>query len=89
GGAKGELDINRLLNKRASITATSLRGRPPAQKAAIALRVATAVWPLYQCGALQYAPTKAFPLAQAADAHRLLESGTNVGKIVLTTESGG
>lgn len=84
GGRKGTLDLNQLLVKRATVTATSLRGRPVAQKAAICASVAERVWPLVASGAIRLAPETLFPLEEVADAHRQLESGQNVGKVVLT-----
>ena len=83
GGTKATLDLSRLLTKAATITATSLRFRPPAEKAAIVDQVATRVWPLFESGAIPLPPVTTFPLEQAAAAHRQLESGQNTGKIVL------
>ncbi len=83
GGRKGTLDLNRLLIKRATVTATSLRGRPVAQKAAVCTAVAERVWPLIANSAIKLAPETRFAFAEVAAAHRLLESGENVGKIVL------
>ncbi|MBU4188925.1 MAG: NAD(P)H-quinone oxidoreductase [Propionicimonas sp.] len=83
GGRKGTLDLNRLLIKRATVTATSLRGRPVAQKAAVCTRVAERVWPLIANSAIKLAPETRFAFAEVAAAHQLLESGESVGKIVL------
>lgn len=83
GGAKAELNLGRLLGKRASVTATSLRGRPVEQKAAIVARVAESVWPLYAAGRIKPATETRFGLAEAAQAHARLESGDNIGKILL------
>jgi len=83
GGRKGTLDLNRLLTKRATVTATSLRFRPIAQKAAICAAVAQRVWPLIASGAIRPAPETRFGLDQAAQAHAQLESGDNIGKVVL------
>ena len=84
GGTKGTLDLNRLLTKAATITATSLRFRPPSEKAQIVHEVAERVWPLFETGQIPLPPITTFPLAQAGAAHELLDSGDNVGKIVLT-----
>ncbi len=84
GGRKGTLDLNRLLTMRGTVTATSLRGRPVEQKAAICTAVAERVWPMIGSGAIRLAPETRFPLEQVADAHRQLESGQNVGKVILT-----
>lgn len=83
GGRKGTLDLNRLLSKRATVTATSLRGRPVAQKAEICGRVAEVVWPLIAAGRLRIAPESRFDFTQVADAHAHLESGANIGKVIL------
>ncbi len=83
GGRKGTLDLNRLLTKRATVTATSLRGRPVEQKAAIARSVAERVWPLIASGQIKPAPETRFPLEQVAEAHRYLESGEHTGKVIL------
>lgn len=83
GGRKAELDINKLLTKRATVTATSLRGRPADQKAAIAQAVAERVWPLYASGSVAPAPTKVFDLTEAAAAHEWFDSGEHRGKLVL------
>lgn len=83
GGTKGTLNLNSLLNKRATVTATSLRGRPVAQKAEICQRVAQRVWPLYESGKIRPPHETRVPFEQVAQAHALLESGENSGKIVL------
>ena len=84
GGRKATLDMNALLVKRALVTATSIRGRPSAQKAAIAAAVAERVWPLVAAGAIKPAPETRFPLAEVAQAHAHLASGQNIGKVILT-----
>lgn len=84
GGVKGELNLNKLLGKMGTVTATSLRFRPSAEKAAICSRVADAVWPLIESGAIRLAGETRFPIDQVAAAHEWLASGENVGKIVLT-----
>lgn len=83
GGRRGTLDLATLLAKRGTITATSLRGRPADQKAAICRRVLDEVWPLVAEGRIRPAPETRFPLAQVADAHRHLASGENIGKVIL------
>jgi putative PIG3 family NAD(P)H quinone oxidoreductase len=85
GGAKAELDINALLRKCAAVIATSLRGRPAGEKAAIVAAVRERVWPLIESGQVKPVVHRTYPLAQAADAHRELESGANIGKVLLTT----
>jgi putative PIG3 family NAD(P)H quinone oxidoreductase len=83
GGRKGTLDLGRLLTIRGSVLATTLRSRPIAEKAAICCRVAETVWPLIASGRIRPAPQTTFPLGDAASAHRRLESGDNIGKVVL------
>jgi putative PIG3 family NAD(P)H quinone oxidoreductase len=85
GGTKAELDINTLLRKCAAVIATSLRGRPGAEKAAIVAAVREHVWPLVESGRVRPVVHRTFPLAQAPDAHRELEASTNIGKVLLTT----
>lgn len=84
GGRKGTLDLNKLLVKRGTVTATSLRGRPAEQKAAICAAVRDRVWPLVESGAIRPAPETRFAFEEVADAHRHLESGGNIGKVILT-----
>lgn len=83
GGRKGTLDLNRLLTRRATVTATSLRFRPVGQKAAICTAVAERVWPLIGSGVIRPAPETRFGLDDMAAAHRHLESGDNIGKVLL------
>jgi putative PIG3 family NAD(P)H quinone oxidoreductase len=83
GGARGELDLAALMRKRASIHASTLRARPAAEKAAIVAAVRERVWPLVASGRVRPVIDRAFPMADAAAAHRLLEAGTHVGKILL------
>jgi putative PIG3 family NAD(P)H quinone oxidoreductase len=85
GGVKAEFDINALLRKCGAVIATSLRGRPPAEKAAIVAAVREHVWPLIESGQVKPVVHQTFRLAQAADAHRVLEGGSNIGKVLLTT----
>jgi putative PIG3 family NAD(P)H quinone oxidoreductase len=84
GGRKGTLDLGTLLTKRGRVIATSLRSRSVAEKADILRTVRRSVWPLISSGDILPAPQTEFPLEQAAEAHRRLESGDNLGKIVLT-----
>lgn len=84
GGVKGELNLNALLTKGATVTATSLRFRPVNEKCAIVARVAAEVWPLINEGTIRLARETRFPVDQVREAHELLASGNNVGKIILT-----
>lgn len=85
-GTKAELDIAKLLNKRATITATSLRMRSVEQKSEIVRQVTERVWPMITAGLIKFAPETRFPLREAATAHEILASGSNVGKLILTVE---
>ena len=85
GGVRADLDIGALLRKCAAVIATSLRGRPVAEKAAIVAAVLEHVWPLIEAGQVKPVVYRTFPLAHAGDAHRELEAGNNIGKILLTT----
>ncbi len=83
GGAKAEIDLGQVLRRRLSISGSTLRPRPVAFKAAIARNLRERVWPLFEQGKLRPVIYRTFPLAQAAEAHALMESSTHVGKIVL------
>ncbi len=83
GGAKGELDIATLLRKRGAVIATSLRARPAAEKAAICSAVAEHVWPLVADGRIRTMVSRTLPLADVAEAHRLMEAGEHTGKLAL------
>ena len=83
GGTRAELDINKLLRKRAAVIGTTLRARPAAEKAAICSSVVEHVWPLVAEGLVRPVVHGTVPLDRAADAHRLMESGEHSGKILL------
>jgi NADPH:quinone reductase-like Zn-dependent oxidoreductase len=83
GGIKGRLNLAALLGKRAAITATSLRARPLGEKASIVAAVREHVWPLIGAGRVRPVVDSTVPLRDAAEAHRVLESGTHVGKVLL------
>ncbi|MBE6476619.1 MAG: NAD(P)H-quinone oxidoreductase [Propionibacteriaceae bacterium] len=85
-GVKGTLNLGVLLNKRGTITATSLRGRPSDQRAAICRRVEEVVWPMLANGTIKPGNQTRVPLEEAARAHELLESGENTGKIILVAK---
>jgi putative PIG3 family NAD(P)H quinone oxidoreductase len=84
GGVKAELNLAKLLAKRAAVIATSLRARPGEEKAAIVAAVREHVWPLVEAGTVRPVADRTFPLADAAAAHRLMESSAHIGKILLT-----
>ena len=83
GGRTGTIDLGVLLAKRGTVAAISLRGRPVEQKADICRHVAAEVWPLLADGTIKPTPLTTYALDEVVDAHRALESGDNVGKIVL------
>ncbi|GAA4818307.1 NAD(P)H-quinone oxidoreductase [Nocardioides caeni] len=84
GGVKAELDISRLLAKRGAVIATALRSRPVAGKSAICASVVEHVWPLVADGRVRPVVSAVLPLDEVAEAHRLIESGEAVGKVLLT-----
>jgi putative PIG3 family NAD(P)H quinone oxidoreductase len=83
GGTKAELNLGMLLAKRASVHATTLRSRPVDEKGAIVRSVVDNVWPLVGAGAVRPVVYAEVPMADAAEAHRMLDSGEHVGKILL------
>jgi len=83
GGSKSELDLRPLMLKRLTITASTLRAQPVTNKGRIAAELKENVWPLFQTRQLKPVIYARFPLADAAGAHRLMESDTHIGKIVL------
>ena len=84
GGRKGTLHLGKLLNKRGLVTATSLRGRPLQQKAAICAEVARTVWPMIEQGVVKPAFETRYRAADVRVAHEHLASGDAVGKLILT-----
>jgi putative PIG3 family NAD(P)H quinone oxidoreductase len=87
GGIKGELNIAKLLSKRAHVIGTTLRGRPtygPSSKSEIVAEVTRSVWPMIADGRVRPIIGARLPIQDAAEAHRLLSSGQVTGKIVLT-----
>jgi putative PIG3 family NAD(P)H quinone oxidoreductase len=84
GGARTEINLSALMQRRLTITGSVLRPRTPAQKGAIARELETRVWPLLAARLVRPIVDRTVPLANAADAHRALENGEVVGKIVLT-----
>ena len=83
GGNKSELDLRPLMMKRLTISASTLRAQPIANKGRIAAALRENVWPLFETRGLKPVIHARFPLADAAGAHRLMESDTHIGKIVL------
>ena len=85
GGTKAELDISALMRKQGAVIGTLLRARPTEGKSAICRSVVEHVWPLVADGKVKPIVHTTLPLEQAGDAHALMESSGNVGKILLTT----
>ena len=84
GGARAEVDLARMLTRRLSLTGSTLRPRPSAEKGRIADALEKAVWPLLAAGTVAPVIDSTLPLAEAAEAHRRMESNAHIGKIVLT-----
>jgi putative PIG3 family NAD(P)H quinone oxidoreductase len=83
GGNRSELDLRPFMVKRLTLTASTLRAQPVANKGRIAAALRKEVWPLFASRGLKPVIHARFPLADAAGAHRLMESDTHIGKIVL------
>ena len=83
-GAKAEIPIFDLMRRRLTLTGSTLRGRDAGFKSLVADELARTVWPHVEAGRLKPVMDRTFPLARAADAHRRMEAGEHVGKIVLT-----
>jgi NADPH:quinone reductase len=84
GGARTELNLNTVMSKRLTITGSTLRIRSVAQKALVAEGVRRNVWPLLETKRVRPIIFATFPLAEASEAHRMMETSQHIGKIVLT-----
>jgi NADPH2:quinone reductase len=87
GGTKASIDTLPVLQRRLIITGSTLRPRPVAEKAAIARSVREHVWPLIEAGRMRPVVHATYPLAAAAEAHRMMESSAHIGKLVLLVQS--
>jgi putative PIG3 family NAD(P)H quinone oxidoreductase len=85
GGRRAELDLAALMARRGAVVGTTLRARPPAEKAAIVASVREHVWPLVESGAVRPVVHEVLPLAEAARAHRVMAESSHVGKLLLTS----
>jgi len=83
GGWKSQVITTPIMLKRLTITGSTLRLRPVADKAAIARGLREHIWPLYESGTIHVPVSATFPLAQAAEAHRVMESRSHIGKLIL------
>jgi putative PIG3 family NAD(P)H quinone oxidoreductase len=84
GGAKPEIPLFTIMQKRITLTGSTLRARSVADKGAIADALRENIWPLFDAGSIKPLVHKTYPLAEAAEAHALMESSAHIGKIVLT-----
>lgn len=85
-GGKAEFSAHQVMSRRLTITGSTLRARESAFKTALATDVERHVWPLVAAGRFRPNVFSVFPLAQAADAHRLMESSRHIGKLVLAID---
>jgi NADPH:quinone reductase-like Zn-dependent oxidoreductase len=83
-GASAELNLLNVMLKRLTITGSTLRARDADEKARLASAVETHVWPWIAAGTVRIPVDRAFPMAQAGEAHAWLEQGAQFGKVVLT-----
>ncbi len=83
GGAKAQINMVPILQRRLTITGSTLRPRSVAEKGAIARALRERVWPLLESGAVAPVIFQTFPLRDAAEAHRVMESSQHIGKLVL------
>ena len=86
GAASATIDLGVILQRRLTITGSTLRARTVEEKGAIAAALQREIWPLLEEGRVKPIVYRTFPLAEAEAAHRLMESSEHVGKLVLTTE---
>jgi NADPH2:quinone reductase len=83
-GPRTELNIDAVMRRRLTISGSTLRPRPVQFKGALAKSLREKIWPLIEAGRIRPEIYQTFPLEQAADAHRLMESSQHIGKLVLT-----
>ena len=84
GGARAEVDLGLIMRKRLVLTGSTLRPRPPEDKARLARGVEETVWPWIAAGKFRPIIDSTFPLTEAAKAHARIDDGEHLGKIVLT-----
>jgi putative PIG3 family NAD(P)H quinone oxidoreductase len=85
-GSKVEIDFRPVMMKRLTLTGSTLRPQSTEAKAAIARSLQERVWPLIEAGQMKPQLAKVFPLSEAAAAHRFMESGAHIGKIILAVD---
>jgi NADPH2:quinone reductase len=86
-GAKVEIDLAQVLFKRLILTGSALRPMSSEEKSSIAENLKTVIWPLIESGKIRPKIFAVFPLSDASEAHRLMESGRHIGKIVLSVSN--
>jgi len=84
-GVKAEVNLQTIMGRRLTITGSTLRPRPVAEKGAIAAELREHAWPLLESGVVKPIVHATFPLRDAAAAHRVMESSTHIGKLLLVT----
>ena len=82
-GAEATVNLAKIMQKRITVTGSTMRPRPVEDKAQIARELREQVWPLLESGQVKVLVDRVFPLDQAAEAHRYLESGAHIGKVIL------
>ncbi|MCM2343917.1 MAG: NAD(P)H-quinone oxidoreductase, partial [Alphaproteobacteria bacterium] len=85
-GAKAEIDIRLIMQKRLILTGSTLRNRSVSEKTELAKNIRETVWPWIEAGMIKPVIYRTFPLTEAARAHAALEQGDHIGKIVLTIQ---
>jgi putative PIG3 family NAD(P)H quinone oxidoreductase len=85
GGRAGDIDLGAMLAKRASISATALRGRTPEDKARIVAGVRDEVWPLIHAGEIRPIVDRSLPMSRAVTAHEVVAASDHIGKVLLVT----
>jgi putative PIG3 family NAD(P)H quinone oxidoreductase len=83
-GVEATVNLARVMQKRLTVTGSTMRPRPDAEKGAIAAELREHVWPLLESGKVKVLVDRVFPLDQTADAHRYVESGAHIGKVILS-----
>jgi NADPH:quinone reductase-like Zn-dependent oxidoreductase len=83
GGSKAEVDFLPVMLKRLTISGSTLRARPVAEKAQITYALKRNVWPLFDKGLLTPVIDRVYPLSEVAEAHKRMESSQHIGKLIL------
>jgi NADPH:quinone reductase-like Zn-dependent oxidoreductase len=83
-GPKTEIDLRHIMQKRLTLTGSTLRNRPIPFKAELARALEETVWPIIEKSRYKPVIDKIFPLDEVVEAHRRIESGEHFGKIILT-----